>query len=228
MVVKYVRRELEIAEGVRIPRTVRDLESFREWVRSDDFPEKLRVAYLAGEIWIETMSEQIYTHGRLKSAVNAILYLTVESENLGQFFHDGILVSDVVSDLSNIPDGTFVSYDALRSGRVSRVAGKKAGFVEFVGGPDMVLEVVSDSSVKKDTDELFGLYWKAGVREYWLIDARGDGLRFDIYHRGPKGFVAPRRGAGGWLKSQVFARSFRLTQSTDDVGDPRYTLEVRS
>jgi Uma2 family endonuclease len=227
MVLRYARREFAYEGAIVIPPTVRDLNSFRAWVKSDDFPEKLRVAYLAGTIWMDPYMEQVYTHGRLKGAVNAVLYALVEAENLGQYFPDGILISDGTADLSNEPDGTFVTFEALRSGHVRRIKGKSHGTVELYGGPDMTLEVVSDSSVKKDNVNLFSLYWKAGVREYWLIDARGDELRFDIYRRGPKGFLATRRAAGGWLKSTVFARSFRLAQSTDDVGDPRYTLEVR-
>src|SRR5256885_8764701 len=46
------------------------------------------------------------------------------------------------------------------------------GYLELEGTPDMVLEVVSESSVQKDTKRLRQLYWQAGIREYWLVDAR--------------------------------------------------------
>ncbi|MCI0358573.1 MAG: Uma2 family endonuclease [Planctomycetaceae bacterium] len=42
----------------------------------------------------------------------------------------------------------------------------------------MTLEVVSDTSVVKDTQELRSLYWLAGIQEYWLVDARA-ALSFD-------------------------------------------------
>jgi heat-inducible transcriptional repressor len=55
----------------------------------------------------------------------------------------------------------------------------------------MVLEVVSPSSVVKDTEWLMSRYHEAGVREYWLIDARGEGdPAFTIYRRAAKEFVA--------------------------------------
>jgi Uma2 family endonuclease len=86
--------------------------------------------------------------------------------------------------------------------------------------------VVSDSSVRKDTQWLRQDYWIAGIREYWLVDARKEPLVFDILRQTPKGYRAtPKK--DGWLKSNVFGKSFRLTYETSESGDPDYTLEVR-
>ena len=52
-------------------------------------------------------------------------------------------------------------------------------------------------------------------------------LRFDLYRHGSKGYTEVRRQAGGWLKSGVFGRAFRLTRGTNRAGDPTFTLEVR-
>ena len=90
----------------------------------------------------------------------------------------------------------------------------------------MVLEVVSRSSVKKDTEVLVDAYWEAGITEYWLVDARGDAIEFDILKRGPKGYIATRKQAG-WLKSAVFGKSFKLTRANDSQGNPEFTLHVK-
>jgi Uma2 family endonuclease len=45
-------------------------------------------------------------------------------------------------------------------------------FVEIVGAPELVVEVVGASSVKRDLAWLRAAYARAGVREYWLVDAR--------------------------------------------------------
>ena len=37
------------------------------------------------------------------------------------------------------------------------------------GAPDMVVEVLSPSTAKKDLNEKFNLYEEAGVKEYWVI-----------------------------------------------------------
>jgi Uma2 family endonuclease len=90
----------------------------------------------------------------------------------------------------------------------------------------MVLEVVSRSSVKKDTVTLRQAYWEAGIPEYWLVDARGDGLEFRILKAGPKGYTEVRKQAG-WLKSGIFGKSFRLARGTDRSGNPSFNLEVK-
>jgi Uma2 family endonuclease len=99
--------------------------------------------------------------------------------------------------------------------------------VELEGTPDMVLEVVSPSSVQKDTVELRDLYWRAGVNEYWLVDARGDHLVFDILRHTPEGYLATDL-QEGWLASAVFARSFQLIRQSDPLGFPQFTLLVRA
>jgi Uma2 family endonuclease len=91
---------------------------------------------------------------------------------------------------------------------------------------DMVLEVVSDSSVQKDYDLLRRAYWEADIREYWLVDARKEPARFDILRHGSRGYVAVRK-QDGWVKSTVFGKSFRLTQRRNDLGQPEFSLAVR-
>src|SRR5690625_587619 len=38
------------------------------------------------------------------------------------------------------------------------------------GSPDLIIEVISPSSIKTDRWEKYQLYEKAGVKEYWLVD----------------------------------------------------------
>jgi Uma2 family endonuclease len=90
----------------------------------------------------------------------------------------------------------------------------------------MALEVVSAKSVRKDTRELRSLYWRAGIPEYWLVDARGRTPRFDILRHGARGYTTTRS-RRGWLRSIVFGRSFQFTQQTDPLGNPQYTLAVQ-
>ena len=87
------------------------------------------------------------------------------------------------------------------------------GRARRVGGePDMVLEVVSDSSVHKDTVVLRQGYWQAGIREYWLVDARREPVYFDILRRTTKGYAAASAMAGS---SRSFsANHFNLSKAS--------------
>jgi hypothetical protein len=213
-------------EPLYIPGWVVDLESFRRWVHSDDVPEKARVWYLKGEVWIDMSGEQIFSHIQVKDTYTITLGGMTRTEQTGYYFSDGLLLSNVPADISGKPDGTYFSNESLETGRVRLVEGKRGGYVELEGSPDMALEVMSDSSVNKDTQVLRQAYWEAGIREYWLVDARHDPVRFDIFRHTAKGYVATRK-QDGWMKSAVFGKSFRLTRRTDAFGHPAYHLEVR-
>jgi Uma2 family endonuclease len=137
-----------------------------------------------------------------------------------------MLLTYVSAGLSTEPDGMFATWDLLQKGRVRLVGGRPSDGIEVIGTPDMVLEVVSRSSVKKDLEELPELYWTAGIPEYWLIDPRGPETRFDILRHGASGYRAVSR-KDGWRKSSVFGASFRLSQTLDPLGEPAFTIEVR-
>jgi Uma2 family endonuclease len=215
-----------LPEVGQIPPGIVDLESFRRWARSDDFPEEGRFSYLRGEIWVDLSMEQLFSHNQVKARFNLVLGSLAEERKLGYYFPDGARFSHPDVDLSTEPDGLFVSYDAVEDLRVRFIEGTQQGYVEVVGSPEMVLEVVSRKSVQKDTKVLRELYWAAEIPEYWLVDARKGAAHFDLLRRGKRGYTAARA-QDGWLRSGVFGRSFRLTQQADPLGHPRYTLEVR-
>jgi Uma2 family endonuclease len=211
---------------VHIPAEVVDFDSFCRWTDSDEFPERWRFAFLGDYLWVDLSMEEMYTHNQVREVIGRIVGEIVASGNLGRWLPDGMQLTNAAVNLSTEPDGMFVSYDALQSGRVQRLKGRIPGIMRLEGSPEMVLEVVSATSVRKDTVELRDLYWQAGIREYWLVDVR-ETLQFEIMKHGPKGYTSTRRQAGGWLKSTVFGHSFQLTQTTDRLGDPIYQVAVR-
>ncbi|MEN1968020.1 Uma2 family endonuclease [Lentibacillus sp. N15] len=48
------------------------------------------------------------------------------------------------------------------------------------GAPDMIVEVLSPSSIKLDRWEKYQLYEKSGVKEYWLVDPANESV--EIHH----------------------------------------------
>jgi Uma2 family endonuclease len=215
-----------IADQVRIPSWVNDLESFRRWARSDEYPQRGWVSFLDDEIWVGTDMEQLFTHNRVKTCFTVILGGIAESEGLGYYFSDRAALVHERANLATEPDGTFCSFAALGEQRVQLIEGVEEGHVEIEGAPDMVLEVVSTRSVRKDTKVLRGLYWRAGIPEYWLVDARKEALQFDILRRTERGYAATRR-KQGWLRSEVFGRSFLLEAKPDRLGNPQFFLRSR-
>lgn len=72
---------------------------------------------------------------------------------------------------SREPDIFFVKRENLH-----RLAAQR-----FNGPPDLVVEVISDTSVYRDRDIKFYEYARAGVTEYWIIDPRPGRNRADFF-----------------------------------------------
>jgi Uma2 family endonuclease len=51
----------------------------------------------------------------------------------------------------------------------------------FQGAPDLVIEILSPTTARRDRDLKFGLYEKYGAREYWLVDP--DARFVEVYRR---------------------------------------------
>ncbi len=65
---------------------------------------------------------------------------------------------------------------------------EKIGEKHLMGAPDLVIEVLSPSSRKKDMLLKLSKYMKAGVREYWIVDPEGQ--RILVYQQGDGFFGA--------------------------------------
>lgn len=82
----------------------------------------------------------------------------------------------------------FVAWPTLRAETIRKIGGDPTDGIELVGTPDLVIEIVRRSSVRKDTIDLQELYQEAGIREYWLINPLERPLRFDILRNSARGF----------------------------------------
>ncbi len=219
---------VEVAEyGVTVPGWIDDLDSFSQWVDSPDFPDSGRFCFINGRVWADMSMEQPFVHNEVKLWIGMALASFAREENLGRVFADRMRLRNDDADLSCEPDGMFISYDALQSGRVRLVEGTVTEYREFEGSPEMMLEVISDTSETKDRVDLREGYFRAGVQEYWLVDARDQPPVIEILRRGPRGFVTTRHQPGGWVRSRVFGRAFRLIRKKGPDGNPQFTLEHR-
>jgi Uma2 family endonuclease len=210
---------------VRIPPGIQSLDVFRKWAISEDCPEKLSIMFLRGEVTIYMSREEIGTRADVKTEVAICLGLLKRETDFGKLYINGVLLTNEEAGVSNNPDMLAVFWESLEKRRVHFVKrGKRE--VEIVGSPDWALEIVSRSSVTKDKRQLRKAYHRAGIREYWIIDARRDELSFVVLYWRKAGYVAATH-ADGWVHSRVFQRDFRLTRTPDRCGTSKYTLDVK-
>jgi Uma2 family endonuclease len=216
-------------QKILIPATAHTLAGFRTWAKSDQFPDHGHISFINQEIIIDMSPEELETHVIVKMEIARVLLNFNRKKQFGKFYGDGTLVSNELANLSTEPDATFITWETLDAGRVRLIprTGEKGQYIEVEGTPDWVLEIVSDNSVRKDTVRLRQRYHRAGIPEYWLVDARGEEISFQILLHGDTDYIASL-GRNGWQESRVFGRKFRLIRQRDQRGFWDYTLQMKS
>lgn len=217
-----VHGELEIPGGIAT------LKDFRKWVHSNRLPEEVRAHFFNGVVWLDLSMEELASHNFVKTAIALALVPLLKASKLGFFSADGMLLTNDAANLATAPDGMVILHASLAAKSARLVSGKRTASIitEINGSPDLVIEVVSAGSEQKDLHRLMKLYHTAGIREYWIVDARGSGVQFTIHRNTRKKYVAQPRQAG-WVHSEVVDREFRFTVETSSIGLTDYCLEVR-
>ena len=216
---------------LELPVAAPDFATFRAWTLADDFPEEGKFSYLAGRMEIDLMHESWNTHGTLKGLLSSYLIRRAEEADLGVYGVDSskIVAPDV--GLSCEPDVVVVLWETIEAGRVAVTAkaNRPNDVIEVVGGPDLVVEVVSDSSTSKDRRLEPPLLFAAGVTEFWRLDARREGaeVEFDLHRRGDEDWEPVEPDADGFRRSEVLGRSYRVTRRPPRAGFVTYRVEER-
>ncbi len=220
------RADVFVADGIRVPGWVVDLETYRQWAISEDYPKSGWVSFLDGAIFVDPNMEELFTHNQVKGAYAFAIMSALGPTPSGMYVHDRMLLTNQAANLSTEPDGLFFFWTAVQSGRLRMVEGAD-GYTELAGTADMILEIVSNHSVRKDTVLLRELYYKAEIPEFWLVDARGPEPRFEILRRAEHDYVAVEA-ADGWLPSAIFGRQFRIVKQTNPLGQPQFIVEHKA
>lgn len=224
---------VNVPDGSRqhVPRTARRLSGFRAWAQSDRFPKTGRVDYIDGEVDVDMSPEDLQTHGTLKAALAAELFLLVAKPQRGYVFVDRTRVTSTAGDLSAEPDVVVALFSSLDAGHVRQVPAVQPApgrFVELEGAPDLVVEIVSDSSEVKDTERLPVQYAQAGIPELWLLDARGSEVRFEARILVDGSYQRVEPDAEGWTASTLLKADCRVTRQPAPHDGWLYSLEIRS
>lgn len=217
-------------DDFHVPAAALTFDGFREWAQSEDFPETGRIDFLAGRVEADMSPEELGTHGLVKSAIALGLGNLNSEKRLGYLFIEKARVSSPEAQLSVEPDLVFVSGDSLREGKTrfrSWSARNPERLTEIEGAVDLAVEIVSNSSVRKDTKILPPLYARAGVPELWIADARGKDLRFEIHTLDAGVYVQVEPDVEGWIRSPRLAGLFRLIRRPAPFVRWDFTLERR-
>ncbi len=216
---------------VTIPASAATMEGFRRWTRSDGFPDNARIDLVADRIFVDLSMQRHQAHALPKTEIVRVLANLLVETGFGELASDVTRVYLPGGNTSFEPDIVLVSFESIESGRVTETAAKHGtDGVEFVGPPELVVEVVSPSSVGKDTVELPAGCFAGGVGEYWLVDCRDDAavaVGFAIHRRGETGFEEVERDADGFVASAILSKTYRLTRSRGRLDRWAYRLEER-
>ncbi len=132
--------------------------SYEEFVAKID--ESKHAEWVDGEAII--FMPPTMRHQRLVIFLATLLEIFVQQFRLGTLLVAPFEMKVTAESNSREPDILFVAHEHL-----DRLTEKK-----LEGPADLVVEVISTSSVYRDRSDKFDEYEAAGVREYWLVDAR--------------------------------------------------------
>jgi Uma2 family endonuclease len=219
---------VEFQNSFSLPLEAHTHAGFRDWATSDAYPERGRVSFLANEIFIDMSPERLNSHSSIKANILYALMQYGFETNRGIAHGDGVLVTNEMAAVSNEPDASFLLFESLRTGQVVLNLDKdEKDYVEVVGSPDLLVEAVSPSSIRKDISKLRMLYHDARVSEYWLVDARKPAIDFKLLTWTPAGYdTIPT--ADGWQHSPVLERNVRIVKEELPYQLLRYRVELRT
>ena len=106
------------------------------------------------------------SHGMAGSDLGGILWNHVRERKLGRVFLapiDVVLAPDCVCE----PDLCFVRAERLEIIKATHIAGP----------PDLCIEIISQSSRRRDEVTKYARYARYGVAEYWLVDLHKRSIR---------------------------------------------------
>ena len=118
-------------------------------------PDDKRYELIEGELLMTP--SPVTKHQRISRKIAFVIETFVTGNNLGEVFYAPF---DVYLDNENVvqPDILFISKER------SSITGEK----NIQGAPDLVIEIISESTAYRDLVQKKKLYAKFGIKEYWI------------------------------------------------------------
>jgi Uma2 family endonuclease len=117
------------------------------------------------------------------------------------------IVSNTIGEILFSPIDVFLDEYCVPQPDLVFVSVKNAHFITkdgIIGVPDLIIEVISPSSVIRDRIEKKNIYERFSVKEYWLIDAQNEEIEIYTIENGRYELLSAATQFEGELKSKVF------------------------
>lgn len=101
-----------------------------------------------------------YRHQRITLKLGFALYRLLDLQGHGQLAYGPVGIEFPETDEGVQPDIVFVSKDRLRIVEDDQIR----------GAPDLVVEILSPTTAKRDRTIKLKLYERQGVAQYWVVD----------------------------------------------------------
>jgi Uma2 family endonuclease len=147
-------------------------------------------------------------HQRISGNLYLLIGMWLEDHPIGQIYYAPF---DVILSMFDVVEPDLLYMSNERAAKVLTDANVK-------GAPELVIEIGSEGTRKRDETIKRRLYERSGVSEYWVVDPEIDVIR--VYRRDAKGFGRPhelRADAGDTLTTPLLpglslplSRAFRL------------------
>ena len=149
------------------------LTEFLSLPEDDSSPVKYELEF--GEL-VE-VTRPTWEHNELIFALGALLQQYVRSHRLGRVSGDVLVVLDEAKDLAYAPDIVFVATENLNRIKEGKV----------YGPPDLVVEVLSPTTMQRDVGKKKRIYHAYGVQWYWVVDMERKVI--EEYRWTPEGYL---------------------------------------
>lgn len=131
-----------------------DRAKFREWLKPD-----VKAEFINGEVITHSPARR--RHNQAVRLINFLIDSYITERNLGEVAVEKAMVELERNDFE--PDVCFWS---------TETAAQFKDDMLYYPRPDLVIEVLSQSTQARDRGIKFRSYEEAGVSEYWIVDAK--------------------------------------------------------
>jgi Uma2 family endonuclease len=169
----------------------------KSWTYEDYYglPDDQRYEVIEGELLPMAPSPDSI-HQRFSRALFRLLDAHVASGKLGEVFYPPF---DVVLDQENV-----VQPDLIFIGSAQAAIEERRG---IFGAPQLVVEILSPFSVRRDRQRKMRLYAQFGIKEFWIVDPGNHGIEVFTLESGQYK-VLSKGVERGKIRSQVLGFEF--------------------